>query len=168
MDAVKRDIEALLGNIEVSSQLGKGTALKLKLPLSLAIIEGMLIRVGKEMFVLPLLLVTETLRPLPNQQKRFKNRGELIDIRGQYLPLVRLHQRLKIEEAIDKPEEGLLIVVQQGTQKYCLLVDSIEDQLPVVIKSLEEHFVHIPGIAGATILGDGSVCFILDVAAILN
>lgn len=168
MDAVKRDIEALLGNIEVSSQLGKGTALKLKLPLSLAIIEGMLVRVGKEMFVLPLLLVTETLRPLPNQQKRFKNRGELIDIRGQYLPLVRLHQRLKIEEAIDKPEEGLLIVVQQGTQKYCLLVDSIEDQLPVVIKSLEEHFVHIPGIAGATILGDGSVCFILDVAAILN
>ncbi|MGA1559383.1 MAG: chemotaxis protein CheA [bacterium] len=168
MDAVKRDIEALLGNIEVSSQLGKGTALKLKLPLSLAIIEGMLVRIGKEMFVLPLLLVTETLRPLPNQQKRFKNRGELIDIRGQYLPLVRLHQRLKIEEAIDKPEEGLLIVVQQGTQKYCLLVDSIEDQLPVVIKSLEEHFVHIPGIAGATILGDGSVCFILDVAAILN
>ena len=168
MDAVKRDIEALLGNIEVSSQLGKGTALKLKLPLSLAIIEGMLVRVGKEMFVLPLLLVTETLRPLPNQQKRYKNQGELIDIRGQYLPLVRLHQRLKIEEAIDKPEEGLLIVVQQGTQKYCLLVDSIEDQLPVVIKSLEEHFVHIPGIAGATILGDGSVCFILDVAAILN
>ena len=168
MDAVKRDIEALLGNIEVSSQLGKGTALKLKLPLSLAIIEGMLVRIGKEIFVLPLLLVTETLRPLPNQQKRFKTRGELIDIRGQYLPLVRLHQHLKIEEAIEKPEEGLLIVVQQGTQKYCLLVDNIEDQLPVVIKSLEEHFIHIPGIAGATILGDGSVCLILDVAAILN
>ena len=168
MDAVKRDVEALLGNIEVSSQLGKGTVLKLKLPLSLAIIEGMLVRIGQEMFVLPLLLVTETLRPLPDQQKRFKNRGELIDIRGQYLPLVRLHQRLKIEKAIEKPEEGLLIVVQQGTQKCCLLVDNIEDQLPVVIKSLEEHFFHIPGIAGATILGDGSVCFILDVAAILN
>ncbi len=168
MDAVKRDVEALLGNIEVSSQLGGGTVLKLKLPLSLAIIEGMLVRIGNEMFVLPLLLVTETLRPLPYQQKRFKNRGELIDIRGQYLPLVRLHQRLKIEEAVEKPEEGLLIVVQQGTQKYCLLVDNIEDQLPVVIKSLEEHFIHIPGIAGATILGDGSVCFILDVAAILN
>ncbi len=168
MDAVKKDIEALLGNIEISSQLGHGTTMKLKLPLSLAIIEGMLVRVGIETFVLPLLLVTETLRPLPKQLKRFKNRGELIDIRGQYLPLVRLHQHLNIENAIEQPEEGLIIVVQQGSQNYCLLVDNIEDQLPVVIKSLEEHFVHIPGIAGATILGDGSVCFILDVAAILN
>jgi len=168
MDAVKKDIEALLGNIEISSQLGHGTTMKLKLPLSLAIIEGMLVRVGIETFVLPLLLVTETLRPLPKQLKRFKNRGELIDIRGQYLPLVRLHQHLNIENAIEQPEEGLIIVVQQGSQNYCLLVDNIEDQIPVVIKSLEEHFVHIPGIAGATILGDGSVCFILDVAAILN
>ena len=168
MDAVKKDIEALLGNIEISSQLGHGTTMKLKLPLSLAIIEGMLVRVGVEMFVLPLLLVTETLRPLPKQLKRFKNRGELIDIRGQYLPLVRLHQHLNIENAIEQPEEGLIIVVQQGSQNYCLLVDNIEDQLPVVIKSLEEHFVHIPGIAGATILGDGSVCFIIDVAAMLN
>ena len=168
MDAVKKDIEALLGNIEISSQLGHGTTMKLKLPLSLAIIEGMLVRVGIETFVLPLLLVTETLRPLPKQLKRFKNRGELIDIRGQYLPLVRIHQHLNIENAIEHPEEGLIIVVQQGSQNYCLLVDNIEDQLPVVIKSLEENFVHIPGIAGATILGDGSVCFILDVAAILN
>ena len=168
MDAVKKDIEALLGNIEISSQLGHGTTMKLKLPLSLAIIEGMLVRVGIETFVLPLLLVTETLRPLPKQLKSFKNRGELIDIRGQYVPLVRLHQHLKIDNAIEHPEEGLIIVVQQGSQNYCLLVDNIEDQLPVVIKSLEEHFVHIPGIAGATILGDGSVCFILDVAAILN
>ena len=127
-----------------------------------------MVRVGVEMFVLPLLLVTETLRPLPKQLKRFKNRGELIDIRGQYLPLVRLHQHLNIENAIEQPEEGLIIVVQQGSQNYCLLVDNIEDQLPVVIKSLEEHFVHIPGIAGATILGDGSVCFIIDVAAMLN
>ena len=97
--AVKKDIEALLGNIEISSQLGHGTTMKLKLPLSLAIIEGMLVRVGVEMFVLPLLLVTETLRPLPKQLKRFKNRGELIDIRGQYLPLVRLHQHLNIMNA---------------------------------------------------------------------
>ncbi len=168
MDAVKKNIEALMGNIEISSQLGHGTTMKLKLPLSLAIIEGMLVRVGVEMFVLPLLLVTETLRPLPKQLKRFKNRGELIDIRGQYLPLVRLHQHLNIENAIEQPEEGLIIVVQQGSQNYCLLVDNIEDQLPVVIKSLEEHFVHIPEIAGATILGDGSVCFIIDVAAMLN
>ena len=84
------------------------------------------------------------------------------------MPLVRLHQHLNIENAIEQPEEGLIIVVQQGSQNYCLLVDNIEDQLPVVIKSLEEHFVHIPGIAGATILGDGSVCFIIDVAAMLN
>ncbi len=168
MDAVKRSIEALLGNIEISSKLGIGTTIRLRLPLSLAIIEGMMIRIGAEVFVIPLLLVVETLRPLPKQRKRFKHQGELIDIRGEYYPLVRLHKLLRLNNCVVEPEEGLLIVVKQGSQSYCLLVDEIIDQLPVVIKSLDEHFIHIPGIAGATILGDGSVCFILDIASLLT
>ena len=168
MDSVKRDIEALLGTIEIHSTLGKGTNVRLKLPLTLAIIEGMMIDIGNQVFTVPLLSVYEAIRPLPKQVKKLKRKGELVEIRGEYIPLLRLHDRLNIKPRFDKPTDGLVLVVQHANRKQCLLVDEIVDQRPVVIKSLEDNFIQIPGIAGATILGDGSVSFILDVPSLLN
>ena len=168
MDSVKRDIEALLGTIEISSTLGKGTNVRLKLPLTLAIIEGMMIDVGSQVFTVPLLSVNEAIRPLPKQVKKLKRKGELVEIRGEFIPLLRLHERLSLKPRFEKPTEGLVLVVQHANRKQCLLVDEIVDQRPVVIKSLEDNFIQIPGIAGATILGDGRVSFILDVPSLLN
>jgi len=168
MDTVKRDIEALLGTIEISSELNKGTSTKLKLPLTLAIIEGMMIDVGNQVFTIPLLSVNESLRPVPEQIKKIKNKGELVEIRGEYIPMMRLHDRLNIKPRFKEPTEGLLVVVQHANRKQCIFVDEIVDQGPVVIKSMEENFIQVPGIAGATILGDGRVSFILDVASLVN
>jgi len=168
MDTVKRDIEALLGTIEISSKLNKGTSTKLKLPLTLAIIEGMMIDVGNQVFTIPLLSVNESLRPVPEQIKKIKNKGELVEIRGEYIPMMRLHDRLNIKPRFKEPTEGLVVVVQHANRKQCIFVDEIVDQGPVVIKSMEENFVQVPGIAGATILGDGRVSFILDVASLVN
>ena len=168
MDSVKRDIEALLGTIEIHSALGKGTNVRLKLPLTLAIIEGMMIDVGNQVFTVPLLSVNEAIRPLPKQVKKLKNKGELVEIRGEYIPLLRLHERLSLKPRFKKPTDGLVLVVQHANRKQCLLVDEIVDQRPVVIKSLEDNFIQIPGIAGATLLGDGRVSFILDVPSLLN
>jgi len=168
MDTVKRDIEALLGTIEITSELNKGTNTKLKLPLTLAIIEGMMIDVGNQVFTIPLLSVNESLRPVPKQIKKIKDKGELVEIRGEYIPLLRLYERLKLKPRYKEPTEGLVVVVQHANRKQCLFVDEIVDQGPVVIKSMEENFIQIPGIAGATILGDGRVSFILDVASLVN
>jgi len=168
MDTVKRDIEALLGTIEISSELNKGTSTKLKLPLTLAIIEGMMIDVGHQVFTIPLLSVNESLRPVPKQIKKIKGKGELVEIRGEYIPLLRLYERLKLKPRYKEPTEGLVVVVQHANHKQCLFVDAIVDQGPVVIKSMEENFIQIPGIAGATILGDGRVSFILDVPSLVN
>ena len=168
MDTVKRDIEALLGTIEISSKLNKGTSTKLKLPLTLAIIEGMMIDVGNQVFTIPLLSVNESLRPVPEQIKKIKNKGELVEIRGEYIPMMRLHELLNIKPRFKEPTEGLVVVVQHANRKQCIFVDEIVDQGPVVIKSMEENFIQVPGIAGATILGDGRVSFILDVASLVN
>ena len=168
MDTVRRDIEALLGTIEISSKLNKGTSTKLKLPLTLAIIEGMMIDVGNQVFTIPLLSVNESLRPVPEQIKTIKNKGELVEIRGEYIPMMRLHERLNIKPKFKNPTEGLVVVVQHANRKQCILVDGIVDQGPVVIKSMEENFIQVPGISGATILGDGRVSFILDVASLVN
>jgi two-component system chemotaxis sensor kinase CheA len=168
MDTVKRDIEALLGTIEISSELNKGTSTKLKLPLTLAIIEGMMIDVGNQIFTIPLLSVSESLRPIPTQIKKIKNKGELVEIRGEYIPMLRLHERLNIKPKYKEPTEGLVVIVQHANQKQCLLVDEIVDQGPVVIKSMEDNFIQVPGIAGATILGNGKVSFILDIASLVN
>ena len=168
MDTVKRDIEALLGTIAISSEPNKGTNVKLKLPLTLAIIEGMMIEVGNQVFTLPLLSVQEALRPIPKQIRKVKDKGELVEIRGEYIPLLRLHERLNLTPRFEKPTEGIVLVVQHANRNQCLLVDEIVDQRPVVIKSMEENFVQVPGIAGATILGDGNISFILDVPSLVN
>ncbi|MBV52228.1 MAG: hypothetical protein CMH77_07025 [Nitrospinae bacterium] len=166
MDTVQRDIQALLGNIEMDSTPGEGTQLRLKLPLTLAIIEGMIVRVGDQVFTLPLLSIIEALRPEAEQVKQLKRKGELVDIRGEFVPLIRLYERLNIVTSIRRPSDGLVVVVQHGNRKHALMVDEIVDQRPVVIKNLEDNFIQVPGLAGATILGDGSISFILDIPSL--
>ena len=166
MDSVKRDIEALLGTIDILSEPGRGTTLRMRLPLTLAIIDGMIVRVGSLTFIVPLLAVVEAIRPKADDIKKMKRDNELVEIRGEFLPLVRLHRKLNIDCEFSDPADAVLLVLQHVDSKQCLMVDEIVDQRPVVIKNLDDNFVQVPGMTGASIMGDGKVSFILDVAAI--
>ena len=166
MDSVKRDIEALLGTIDILSEPGRGTTLRMRLPLTLAIIDGMIVRVGSLTFIVPLLAVVEAIRPKADDIRKMKRDNELVEIRGEFIPLVRLHRKLNIDCEFSDPADAVLLVLQHVDSKQCLMVDEIVDQRPVVIKNLDDNFVQVPGMTGASIMGDGKVSFILDVAAI--
>ena len=168
MDVVKRDIESLHGNVAIESEPGKGTLFRIKLPLTLAIIEGMLIKVGPEIFTVPLLSIVESLRPQQEQVKTIKKKGEVVKVRDEYIPLIRLHELFNLMPVTENPAEALVIIVENLGQKYGILVDSIEEQQQIVIKSLEDNFVQLPGIAGATILGDGNISLILEIAGLIK
>ncbi|MBF0161430.1 MAG: chemotaxis protein CheA [Magnetococcales bacterium] len=163
MDVVRKEIESLRGSIHIESTMGKGTLFRIELPLTLAVIEGLLVGVGGRIFVVPLLSIVETLQPRFCQFEHLKERGELVKIRHQYLPLLRLHQIFSIERAMTDPEQGLLIIVEESGHRSCLLVDEIVDQHQVVIKNLEQNLMQVDGVAGATILGDGRVSLVLDI-----
>ena len=168
MDAVRQDIESLRGAIFIKSELGKGSTFQIKLPLTLAIIEGMLVQVENQIFTIPLLSVLETLKPLGHQHKTLQKQGEVIELRGEYLPKLNLSRIFNLQK-VDPPNlDPLIVVVEQAGERYGLLVDKILDQQQVVIKSMEENFFQIPGIAGATILGDGGVSLILDLPGLLK
>ena len=168
MDAVRQDIESLRGAIFIKSELGKGSTFQIKLPLTLAIIEGMLVQVENQIFTIPLLSVLETLKPLGHQHKTLQKQGEVIELRGEYLPKLNLSRIFNLQK-VDPPNlDPLVVVVEQVGERYGLLVDKILDQQQVVIKSMEENFFQIPGIAGATILGDGGVSLILDLPGLLK
>ena len=168
MDAVRQDIESLRGAIFIKSELGKGSTFQIKLPLTLAIIEGMLVQVENQIFTIPLLSVLETLKPLGHQHKTLQKQGEVIELRGEYLPKLNLSRIFNLQK-VDPPNlDPLVVVVEQAGERYGLLVDKILDQQKVVIKSMEENFFQIPGIAGATILGDGGVSLILDLPGLLK
>ena len=168
MDAVRQDIESLRGAIFIKSELGQGSTFQIKLPLTLAIIEGMLVQVENQIFTIPLLSVLETFKPLGNQHKTLQKQGEVIELRGEYLPKLNLSRIFNLQK-VDPPNlDPLVVVVEQAGERYGLLVDKILDQQQVVIKSMEENFFQIPGIAGATILGDGGVSLILDLPGLLK
>ena len=168
MDAVRQDIESLRGAIFIKSELGQGSTFQIKLPLTLAIIEGMLVQVENQIFTIPLLSVLETLKPLGHQHKTLQKQGEVIELRGEYLPKLNLSRIFNLQK-LDPPNlDPLVVVVEQAGERYGLLVDKILDQQQVVIKSMEENFFQIPGIAGATILGDGGVSLILDLPGLLK
>ena len=168
MDAVRQDIESLRGAIFIKSELGQGSTFQIKLPLTLAIIEGMLVQVENQIFTIPLLSVLETLKPLGHQHKTLQKQGEVIELRGEYLPKLNLSRIFNLQK-VDPPNlDPLVVVVEQAGERYGLLVDKILDQQQVVIKSMEENFFQIPGIAGATILGDGGVSLILDLPGLLK
>jgi two-component system chemotaxis sensor kinase CheA len=166
MDVVRRHVEKLRGRIEVDSVPGKGTSFLLKLPLTLAIIEGLVVTVGRERFIVPLYAVREIVQPSAERMFTVEGRGEVVLVRDRLLPLVRLHGKLGVEDPQPGSTEGLLIVGEYEGRPFCLRVDGLSGKQEVVIKSLGPMFEEVGGIAGSAILGDGRVGLILDLAGL--
>ncbi len=168
MDVVKRNIESLGGTVTIKTALGKGTTFALKLPLTLAIIEGMTVRIGRETYIVPLLSILESIQPKRESVKTVIGKGELINVRGTYLPVVRLYEVFNLQPEHTDPVKGILLILETEGERVAVMVDEILGQQQVVIKSMEQNFRKVEGIAGATILGDGTVGFILDVRGLLE
>ena len=168
MDVVKRNIEALNGAVGITSQRGQGTRFRITLPLTMAILDGLAVTLADDIYILPLLSVIESLRPQPEEIKTVQGRGEVILVRGEALPLVRLHRAFQMQPLTEDPCQGLVVIVENHDKRFGLLVDSLVGQLQVVMKSLESNYQKVAGVSGATILGDGTVAFILDLAALMR
>jgi len=166
MDVVRRNIEKLRGKIEIESQPGQGSTFRIFLPLTLAIIDGLLVEVGKHRYIVPTLLVRESFRPEAGMIHTLRERGEMINLRGRLHPLVRLYARLGIQPATTDAEQSIVVVVETGNDLRCLLVDKLLGKHEVVIKSLGETFRRNRYLAGAAILGDGRIGLILDPQAL--
>ncbi|MBH0204020.1 MAG: chemotaxis protein CheA, partial [Nitrospira sp.] len=168
MDVVKRNIEALGGTVTIKTALGKGTTFTLKLPLTLAIIEGMTVRIGRETYIVPLLSILESIQPKEGTVKTVVEKGELINVRGTYIPMVRLYEVFNLQPEYTDVMKGILVILETEGERVAVLVDEIVGQQQVVIKSMEQNFRKVEGIAGATILSNGTVGFILDVRGLLS
>ena len=169
LDVVRRNIEKLRGTVDISSTLGQGTLFKIALPLTLAIIDGLVVGVGAERYIIPTLSVRESFRPTAEMISRVQNRAELVNVRGRLIPLLRLHEIFGIPARATEPAQGIVVMVQAGANVRCLLVDALLHKQEIVIKNLNEMLVHKnPAFAGATILGDGRVGLILDVNALAH
>ena len=165
MDVVKRNIQEMGGHVEISSREGRGTTTRIVLPLTLAILNGMSVKVGDEAYILPLSYVIESLQPLAEHLHSITADGHVIKVRGEYLPLIELHRVFDVAGAQTQPTQGILVIVQADDARFALLVDELLGQHQVVVKNLETNYRKVPGISAATILGDGSVAFIIDVGA---
>ena len=168
MDVVKRNIEGLGGAVSIKTAIGKGTTFTLKLPLTLAIIEGMTIRVGKETYIVPLLSILESIQPKGDAVKTIVGKGEVMNVRGTYHPMMRLYEVFDLVPEHKDPTKAILMVLETEGERVAVMVDEILGQQQVVIKSMEQNFRKVEGIAGATILADGTVGFILDVRGLLE
>ncbi len=168
MDVVRRNIEKIRGKVEVESVPGKGTRFTTYVPLTLAIIEGLLVGVGDQRYIIPTLSVQESFRPLPGAVTTVQGRGELISVRGRLTPLLRLGRHLNTPSKADDPSRGIVVVVESGQDSRCLFVDELIGKQEVVIKSLGDVFRDQHAFAGAAILGDGRVGLILDVNALVK
>jgi two-component system chemotaxis sensor kinase CheA len=167
MDVVKRNLEALGGSITIRSERGRGTHFRIKLPLTVAVLDGQAVEVGDQTYLLPLVAILESVRPAPGSVHSLAGAGEIVVVRGQTLPLIRLHHLFRLETRVQDPSQGLVVVVEHEGRLAAVLVDEILGQQQVVIKSLEANFTKVEGVAGATILGDGRVALILDVPELM-
>ena len=166
MDVVKKNIEKLRGNVEVTSEEGKGSTFTIKLPLTLAIIDGIVVNVGDTKYIIPTVSIEESLRPTKEDISTVKDQGEVVNIRGSLLSLVRLHKLYNIDTEKTNPWESIVVVVEGAEGRYGVLVDELLGQQQVVIKSLGDRFKDVKGISGSAILGDGRVGLILDVSGV--
>ncbi|GJI94866.1 chemotaxis protein CheA [Duganella caerulea] len=168
MDVVKRNITAMGGVVDIRSAKGFGTTISISLPLTLAILDGMSIRVGEEVYILPLGFVIESLQPAPEDVKEISGKGRVVKVRGEYLPLVPLYQMFGITPRFTDPCQGIVVIIETDGRKAGLFIDDLVGQQQVVVKNLESNYRKVAGISGATILGDGGVSLILDVAALIR
>ena len=168
MDVVRRNIKELGGTIEVRSELGKGSRFIITLPLTLAIVDGQSVSVGTESYIVPLITIIESLQLKPGMVNRVAGQGEVFWFRDRYLPIVRVHEVFGVKPRTTQLHEGLIMVVEGEGRRVGLFVDDLLGQQQVVIKSLETNFRRVDGVSGATILGDGSVALILDVAGLIR
>jgi two-component system chemotaxis sensor kinase CheA len=168
MDVVRRNVKELGGKIELRSERGKGTRFVITLPLTLAIVDGQSVAVGTETYIVPLISIVESMQLKPQNISRLSGHNEVFSFRGDYLPIVRLHELFGVEPRTRDLHEGLVVVAEGDGRRVGLFVDDLLGQQQVVIKSLEANYGHVEGISGATILGDGSVALILDVPGIIR
>ncbi len=169
MDVVKTNIQKLGGAIKLDTELGKGTIITIMLPLTLAILDGLDIAVGDQKYILPLSSIVESLQPTPDMIKKIGDGSQdLLMLREEFIPVVRLHQLFGVEPTFVNLEDGMLIVVKSGTQKVAISIDEFLNQHQVVVKPLDKNFRSVEGIGAATVRGDGSIGLILDVLGIIN
>ncbi len=168
MDVVKRNIRELGGNIEVTSKKGEGSKITIRLPLTLAILDGQLIRVGSDTYIVPLVSIIESLQVNDKQVNAIAGQAELYKLRDEYIPIVKLHEIFGLRADSERLSDGLIVVVEGDGQRAGLFVDDLLGQQQVVIKSLETNFRPVEGVSGATILGDGTVALILDITGLIS
>jgi two-component system, chemotaxis family, sensor kinase CheA len=168
MDVVRRNVQELGGKVEIRSERGRGSRFTITLPLTLAIVEGLSARIGSETYIVPLVSIIESLRLTPAGASRLPGCEEVFPFRGDYLPVLRLHDLFGVEPRSRLLHEGLIVVAEGEGRRVGLFVDELLGQQQVVIKSLQTNYRRVPGVAGATILGDGSVALILDLPGILR
>lgn len=164
MDVVKRNIQDMGGRIQIGFTEGKGTIIRILLPLTLAILDGMSVKVSDDVFIVPLSAIISTLQPRPEDIYRLAGEEKMLLVRGEYLPLVELHHVFSIENAEPNLANSIALIIQNAGHRFALLVDKLVGQQQVVVKNIESNYRKIPGISAATIMGDGSVSLILDVA----
>jgi two-component system chemotaxis sensor kinase CheA len=167
MDVVLRNVQSMNGRVDISSEAGKGSRISISLPLTLAILDGLSVAVGKEKFIIPLNSIIESLQPTVENLKTVNGKN-VVNIRGDYLPIIPLYELFNMDSLVKEPEKGVLILIDVDGEKAAVLVDALLDEHQVVIKSMETNYRKVDGTAGATILGDGKVALILDVNSLLQ
>ncbi len=168
MDVVKKNIEGIGGRVEIASRQGQGSTIYIRLPLTLAILDGLSIAVGEQIYIVPLSFISESLQPSVDAVKEISGQGKVVHVRGEYLPVIALHQIFNIKPRMSNPSEGILVLLEAEGKKIALFVDDLVGQHQVVIKSLETNYRKVTGVSGATIMGDGRVAMIIDVAALVK
>ncbi|MEO8657336.1 MAG: chemotaxis protein CheW [Bryobacteraceae bacterium] len=168
MDVVRKQLQKLRGRVEIKSAPGEGTTFTMKLPLTLAIIDGLVVGVGGERYIVPLFSVREVLRPTPEMITTVEGRAEMALVRDRLMPVIRLHRRFRIKPRSEDPCEGVLVISENAGRCFGLMVDELIGKQEVVIKNLGESLKNIQGVAGGAILGDGRVGLVLDVDGIFG
>lgn len=166
MDVVKRNVQSLGGRIHIESREGEGATFTIHLPLTLAIVDGMCVSVGDQTFIIPLVHIVESIQPAQKDIKALANNDQLLQVRNEYWPILHLYKIMQLEPQFNEVSKGIVVLVETTKHRFALFVDALVGQQQVVIKSLEQHYKRVDGVAGATILGDGSVALILDVESL--